>query len=399
MIQQSSLTHCLHVLCFKHKADFNLCSKESHSHTDRMTEEVCHQDKLVKLELQDADGQLVSRLVPYSSISNVEFYSGMIRLLSPTLTPPYNLPYPISCAGGFDRYTAYLLSKTKYTVEALQQAFNVAHTLGDDDYLQYLISDCLLTDWLLYSPILNQLPQPLQVDIYQRLPYSLVPIKLARQYSFLESWRKANSSRADNYEVKFKLRLKAADTTSLDIIVMCCDSSIVEKHTNKSFVSLDCRWFTDPQLNHLLSYESRDIPYYSTNYTANILYTVNQWDKTGAVDYQRIVNETDETWTKYLSNGNKYYQIFRKRTNNYPNDEGIRTDYYDLPGNPVCSVMSMDRFHYRDGSYEEWSSSGQLTAKGQYDCHKKVGQWTEMRDDVMVVNEYVDGYLMSTTAL
>ena len=382
-----------------------------------MTEQL--QQESVKLETKAA-GKVISRLVPYSSLKDVEFYSGYTELLS----NPYSrvattaiaseelvFPFPPNYARGFDRYASYLITKSKMSTDELAEAFRLAHHLGDDDYLSDLITDGLLSDWKLYSSVLRQLPVDLQVDIYHHLPYSLIPAELANQYSFFQEWVRINGEKpsfsviydaVENPQPEIHTCGVASRDTGERVFIYQIKEVVSDKNQlvpqieeeiyedNQSVLIYN--WYDDQQLGNPieLKYES-----FQHGERGDILDIWIEWYKTGQVSRETVNTEINTTEIGYHMNGNKYMKsVFDMKTG-----RSITTKYYDNQGNTIHAISDIGtRGDDRLASHKEWSSDGQLIAEGHYKSGKKVGVWQELQDGEVVYNLYDNNVLVRSSS-
>jgi len=368
-----------------------------------MTEQ--SQQESVKLETE-VDDKVVSRSVPYTALKDVEFYSGYTELLSnpyrraaATAQEPV-FPFPPSYAGGFDYYTSYLITKAKLSTRALVEGLKLAHHLGDDDYLKYLITNVLLSDWKFYSPVLQQLPTELQADIYHHLPYSLIPAELANQYSFFQEWVEINGESAS-----FSVTYDASDEVPAESLTCTVSFKSVdgrrfmfqlEEYLNyEQYPYFVYRWYDIPQLGNPIKsrYES---PQHGER--GEILDTQTEWYETGEISKEKISTRLNTTETSYLENGNKSWTL----VTDIKTDKKVLTTYYNNEANTIRSV-SGEIIHsgegYRHGDYEEWSSDGRVVAKGRYSLGEKVGSWQELQNGVVMLNLYENDILVKSQPL
>lgn len=378
------------------------------------------QQQQVKLEFQTEKGQTVSRSVPASSLEKVEFYAGYADLLanpyqlqsgvrpsSVSSTTPPSFPFPPEAASGFDYYTSWLTTKAKMSQSALLVALKLAHQLGDDNYLSYLVGQVMLMDWNYYSPLIQELPQPLATDIYYRLPYSLIPDQLALQYSFFQEWLELNSRDGVIYRTTFKVAYQTdnnsnTNTTPIEIHICMASSKPLgngnffifqmEEYVDEDFPAdplYSWTWYYDPELKYPIKSKTATYP---NGERGDIEMIYTSWYQHGQVNREKVTTGSEEIETGYYPNGQKVFISVIDLATRYSQ----LTTYYDNENNTVKSVAGIDDNQMYHGSYEELSLSGELIAKGQYHHGGRVGLW-DVIDPVVgyVIENYQDDKLLS----
>ena len=126
--------------------------------------------------------------VPLSSVEHTDLYSS---LLSSTQVVN-KLPFPENYTSVADMYIAYLNMQNLSEIK-LKSSFELAHLVGDIKYLGHLVN-IMLSQWSVYSGILDYLGPDLKDDVYLFLPYSLIPYELASKNSFTNNWAKHHSN-------------------------------------------------------------------------------------------------------------------------------------------------------------------------------------------------------------
>lgn len=384
-----------------------------------MSTELYHHQQQVELVATTADGDIIKRQVPASSLTKVSFYSNYLNYSdfitdsntstatmsketdatsTTTTTDDQKLisaPFPADYVEELDDYVIYLRSKSKMSSQKLIHALSLAHMLEDHDYLNFLVRKVLLADWLHYSSVLQELVKDLQLEVYYRIPYRLIPFELAKQFSFFEHWYESEHWRQSfevtyNYEpsltkrYSYKCSIRNPRRRSVGCVDEDDDSVIAPTFT--------CKWYDDPQYNNPLKYklerpyDKPDNRYKDTKET--------YWYKSGQLRKEVIRDKMGWTSMRWHKSGRRYEKKVFPDT-----DDRLVQRWFNDADNKLAYEIVISFAGYACGVYKRWDRKGRILSEGRCYEGKKDGLWLEItKDGNLVYNTYDKGRLRRSTS-
>jgi len=125
--------------------------------------------------------------LPTDKLAKSIFYSGLFECYHDNNNIVY--PFPNQYIDVLPVYIDYCHHDNKIRVQLrkLKLCFNLAHYLGDDDFLQVLIQ-CISRSWPSSTKVIEMLDSNIQRDIYLSLPFMFIPTRYRYNSTFVTQW-------------------------------------------------------------------------------------------------------------------------------------------------------------------------------------------------------------------
>jgi antitoxin component YwqK of YwqJK toxin-antitoxin module len=319
--------------------------------------------------------------VPFSAINKSDLYSSLISGLG----TKSKLPFPPEYRSVANVYVSFL--NTKFlSPDKLKLSLELAHLIGDMDFMQYLVK-ILLDNWISYKHIVDTLHEDLKTEVYSLLPHELIPFKYASKRNFVEQGLKRSSSLSvvNRNEEQHTYDVKYNDDSDSDYSYEAKyykDRLIRFIERKNGVTSLMKTWYpntgTIESETHFLTDDNNDKDYVKNGLYRHWYETIDGAPLQPEREVQYVNNSKDGIELTWYADGKK-----RSETN-YDNGvvTGIVRTWYDNKHNTLESEIGYDDgLQDLNGIYRKWGTSENPLIDGYYVHGLRDTMWQEWNND------------------